>query len=81
MMIDNTNNKQCVYMFKCQVSTLVVKGNINSIIVGKWSLEMLSQHNFNVMSRIQKTETTCTLVIAGDRYIKAYLPVLSKILY
>ncbi|XP_053383314.1 adenylyl cyclase-associated protein 1-like [Mercenaria mercenaria] len=33
MVIEDTNIKQAVYMFKCQDSTLQIKGKVNSIIV------------------------------------------------
>ncbi|XP_052763812.1 adenylyl cyclase-associated protein 1-like [Mya arenaria] len=33
MVIDDSNNKQTVYMYKCQDSTLQIKGKINSIVV------------------------------------------------
>ena len=36
LVIEDTNIKQAVYIFKCQDSTVQVKGKINSIIVGKW---------------------------------------------
>lgn len=46
MVIENTNLKQTVYVFKCQDSTLVVKGKVNSITVGGY------QHVFNYFERI-----------------------------
>ena len=38
MVIDQTNIKQTVYMYKCENSTLQIKGKVNSITLGKKSL-------------------------------------------
>ena len=35
MVIDDTNIKQTVYMYKCENSTLQIKGKVNSITLGK----------------------------------------------
>jgi adenylyl cyclase-associated protein len=35
LVIEDTNIKQAVYIFKCQDSTVQVKGKVNSIILGK----------------------------------------------
>ena len=35
MVIDNCNLKQTVYMYQCENSTLVIKGKVNSITLGK----------------------------------------------
>ena len=34
MVIDETNLKQTVYMYKCENSTLQIKGKVNSITLG-----------------------------------------------
>ena len=36
MVIDDTNLKQTVYMYKCEDSTLQIKGKVNSITLGEW---------------------------------------------
>lgn len=35
IVIDNTERKQTVYIFKCTECTIQVKGKINSIVVGE----------------------------------------------
>ena len=37
MVIDDTNMKQVVYVYKCTGSVLTVKGKVNSIIIGLFS--------------------------------------------
>ena len=43
MVIDNCNLKQTVYMYQCENSTLVIKGKVNSITLGKL-YDMMSLH-------------------------------------
>ncbi len=35
LVIDDCNMKQTVYIYKCQGSTIQIKGKVNSITVGK----------------------------------------------
>jgi len=49
--ISDTELKQVVYAFKCNNSTLQVKGKINSIILGLYTLQQFLYH-YTVRSRL-----------------------------
>lgn len=42
LVITDTELKQVAYIFKCNKSTLQMKGKINSITIGEWTVSHMS---------------------------------------